>query len=129
LIFLFTSKIAADLLATDQRFSGVTSQVKNVSIWLERIKFDLVILDSFSSRILMVRHRLVPEVPFVSMFRFVYGFEVHRLRFAFSRLSYLLSRAPGRGFMLRPDFCLKDLSYTVENKILDKYLVISVGGN
>lgn len=128
-IFLFTSNIAADLLATDQRFSGLTSQEESVSIWLEYIKFDLVILDSFSSRTLIVKHRLVPDVPFVSVYRFVNGFEVHRLRFAFSRLSFLLSRAPGRGFRLLPDLCLKDLPYTIENRILEKYLVISVGGN
>lgn len=66
-----------------------------------RQSFDLVICDSFSPRVLIHKLRLAPFVPFVGLYGYLNGFEVHRTQYAFMRMKELLSEDTLR-FPMRP---------------------------
>jgi len=70
--------------------------------------YDLVILDSFSPRILKIKSHILPEVPFVGMWGFLNGFEVHRTLYSFYRMQFLLQDVDPlpklQPIMRRPDF-------------------------
>jgi len=53
--------------------------------------YDLVICDSFSPRVLLPKLLIAPITPFVGLYGFLNGFEVHRTYFAFARMMELLS--------------------------------------
>lgn len=71
-------------------------------------KYDLVILDSYSPHILKIKSHILPEVPFVGLWGFLNGFEVHRTLYSFYRMQFLLQNVdpPVKllPIMRRPDF-------------------------
>lgn len=71
-------------------------------------KYDLVILDSYSPRILKIKSRILSEVPFVGLWGFLNGFEVHRTLYSFYRMQFLLQNTDPlpklQPIMRRPDF-------------------------
>lgn len=63
--------------------------------------YDLIILDAYSPRILKIKAMKFPDIPFVGMWGFLNGFEVHRTLYSFYRMQFLLN---GKGHIpkLRP---------------------------
>lgn len=69
--------------------------------------FDIVLCDAFSPRVLFRKILVAPLVPFVGLYGYINGFEVHRTRFAFERMSQLLGVSNSRYFQ-RPSIMVSD---------------------
>jgi len=85
---LLTDKKNISLYQGDPFFRKVYSDKEDISI--DWSLYDLVILDSYSPRILKIKAEKMPNVPFVGMWGFVNGFEVHRTLYSFYRMDFLL---------------------------------------
>ena len=70
----------------DEIFSNVFTDKKSIN----KKKYNLVILDSYSSRSLRVKFDIAPSTPFVGMYGFYNGPDVNRTLFSFHRLNHLL---------------------------------------
>lgn len=111
---------ASELFAEDLYFKKVYKSSEAAKSSHEQHPYDLIIVDSFSPRILTVKNMIAPKTPFVGMWGFLNGFEVHRTLYSFERIRRLLSDQPaGLKGLLRPtitlihhrpkDFSVKDL--------------------
>ena len=87
---LLTAGKNCQLYARDQWFQRVTKDVGDCARWHRDCKYDFVILDSYSPRVLMQKLRVAFSLPFVGLYGFVNGFEVHRTYFAFARMQFIL---------------------------------------
>jgi len=89
-ITLLTHPKNAVLYMRDPIFQSVFSDPralrKNVNVY----RFDLVICDAFSPRVLMKKLLVAPRTPVVGLYGYLNGFEVHRTYFAFARMMELL---------------------------------------
>ena len=83
---LFTDKKNAHLYLNDKTFSNVFTHADE----LREMKYDLVILDSYSTRTIKVKSSLAPLTSFVGMFGYYNGPEVNRVLFSFHRMNQLL---------------------------------------
>lgn len=86
LIDLYTDKKNSHIFVNDRVFNNIYTQADE----LEEISYDLVILDSFSSRSIRVKSKLAPSTLFVGMFGYYNGPEVNRVLFSFHRMNHLL---------------------------------------
>lgn len=78
------------LYQNDSVFSAVFSDACQVTTHYGRSGFDLVIVDSYSPRVLRNKLIIAPVSPFIGLYGFLNGFEVHRTYFAFARMMELL---------------------------------------
>ena len=85
-IDLFTTKNIADIYSTDKKFNNVYSNEEIVP----RNKYDLVIVDSYSSRSIKVKCKIAPLASFVGMYGYFNGPEVNRVLFSFHQMNNLL---------------------------------------
>jgi hypothetical protein len=85
-IDLYTDKQNSHLFINDLVFNNIYSQANE----LDKTVYDLVILDSFSSRSVRVKSKLAPLTLFVGMFGYYNGPEVNRVLFSFYRMNHLL---------------------------------------
>jgi ADP-heptose:LPS heptosyltransferase len=83
---LFTSKKNAEIYLNDAIFSSVFTKAHEI----EESNYDLVILDSYSTRSVQIKVDVAPKVNFVGMFGFYNGPEVNRVLFSFHRMNSLL---------------------------------------
>lgn len=108
----------------DSFFKAVYSCPYDVRKAFRENPFDLVICDAYSPRVLIRKILAAPGVPFVGLYEFLNGFEVHRTYFAFARMSELLSLdqidAPIRP-VISPSIQLQDKSLEVD-------ICIGIGG-
>jgi len=86
---LLTDKKNISLYQGDPFFRNTYSDRDDISI--EWSLYDLVILDSYSPRFLKIKAEKIPNTPFVGMWGFVNGFEVHRTLYSFYRMDFLLN--------------------------------------
>lgn len=128
-IDLFTLEKNANLYKEDKHFSKVFVDKAQV----EQFEYDLVIIDSYSSRTLRVKYDIAPKIKFVGMFGFYNGPEVNRVLFSFHRMNQLI------GYKRSSDEITKKAktTLTISNKDIDlidnlslpkKYIVIAIGG-
>lgn len=97
--------LSARVLLNDRQIDLLTHK-KNVALytgdtWFRRVsteiyhfkaeEYDLVICDSFSPRVLFRKLLVAPLAPYVGIYAFLNGFEVHRTYFAFARMMELLA--------------------------------------
>jgi hypothetical protein len=122
---LLTSPLASELLSDDSFFDRVTSSISEVMCWNQDKKYDLVILDSFSSRSIKAKCAVCPGVPVVSLFEYVNGFEVHRIKYSFARMRYLLKLEAGEIHL--PELVCKNDDAVADAGAPD--IAIAVGGN
>ena len=88
---LLTSQKSVRLFYEDEYFERVSDSSYDVLGWsVSNYRYDLVIVDSYSPRVLAIKRKVAPNVPFATMYGFVNGFEVHRIYFSFARMEYLL---------------------------------------
>jgi heptosyltransferase-2 len=85
-IDLFTDKKNAILYDDDQVFSNVYVQQQKV----DGLKYDLVIIDSYSTRSINIKAKLAPSTPYIGMFGYYNGPEVNRVIFSFHQMNHLL---------------------------------------
>ena len=84
---LLTHKKNVALYAEDFWFRRVSSEIN----YFKAEMYDLVICDSFSPRVLFRKLLVAPITPYVGIYGFLNGFEVHRTYFAFARMMELLA--------------------------------------
>ena len=89
-ITLLTHSKNATLYVNDDFFERVVASVSDIRLILKSEKFDLVICDSYSPRVLLKKAAATPGIPFVGIYGFLNGFEVHRTYYAFARMAELL---------------------------------------
>jgi len=128
-IDLYTSKKNAHIYFNDSIFNRVYTE-KNELI---QNSYDLVILDSYSSRSVHIKTKLAHSIPFVGMYGFFNGPEVNRILFSFHQINLLL------GYVKSEDeingiasnlISISDDDMKIVEAIIPKkkYLAISIGG-
>jgi len=83
---LFTDKKNADLYKNDYLFSKVFNDIKQ----LDEFRYDLVVVDSYSTRSIDIKIKIARSTPFVGMFGYYNGPEVNRVLFSFHQMNNLL---------------------------------------
>lgn len=111
-IVLLTNAKNASLYEDDEYFAAVYTSCKALKELCTIKRFDLVICDAFSPRVLLQKICVAPKTNFLGFYGFLNGFDVHRTYFAFARMKELLSlehlNHPVRPYISQPD-CKKDL--------------------
>lgn len=90
-VVLLTHSKNKSLFKNDDCFSSVFSDHRALIAKYGKSYFDLVICDSYSPRVLSRKLAVAPFVPFVGLYGYLNGFEVHRTYFAFARMMELLA--------------------------------------
>lgn len=121
-LHLFGYSNYANLFEGDRYFSNVYCELRQLFRVSKRIKFDVVILDSFAVRSVLVKFLVAPGAPCVSMYGYLNGFEVHRTIYSFSRIAKLLNY---RG-CLEPRPIL-ELGSSVSSALPPGYVAIAIG--
>jgi len=85
-IDLFTNKKNKHIYQDDEIFNNIFSHIKDTL----NTQYDLVILDSYSSRSVKVKSLIAPKTPYVGMFGYFNGPEVNRILFSFHQMNKLL---------------------------------------
>jgi ADP-heptose:LPS heptosyltransferase len=85
-IDLFTDKKNAILYDDDQVFANVYTKKEAVG----SSKYDLVIIDSYSTRSINIKSNLASTTPYIGMFGYYNGPEVNRVLFSFHQMNHLL---------------------------------------
>lgn len=93
-VVLMTDPKNAELFDTDPVFVQVLRADSDGVQKASTSKFDLIILDSFSPSSLKLKIRAAKTTPFVGLYGFLNGYEVHRIFYSFRRLEQLLALPP-----------------------------------
>ena len=123
-IDLLTDKKNVFIFDNDLIFKNVFCETK----YLKDRVYDLIILDSYSTRTIDLKNQLFPDTNFVSIYGFFNGPEVNRVLFSFHRLNNLLEqKKPVLEIekMARPSM---SISKVESIKLPSKYITIAVGG-
>jgi len=83
---LFTDKKNAHIYIDDHIFANIYTEVSNI----DGSQYDLVIIDSYSSRSMNIKSKIAPTTHFVGMFGYYNGPEVNRVLFSFHQMNHLL---------------------------------------
>jgi len=83
---LFTSRKNSNVYENDKFFNNIYTDYSAA----KANNYDLIIIDSFSSRSIRAKFNIAPKALFVSMFGFFNGPEVNRVLFSFNRMNKLL---------------------------------------
>lgn len=83
---LYTDKKNGHIYADDKIFQNIITD-ENL---IERNSYDLVIIDSYSTRSLKVKIRNLRNIPFVGMYGYYNGPEVNRVLYSFHQMNHLL---------------------------------------
>ena len=83
---LFTDKKNSDLYKDDFLFSKVFTDIKQVG----KCRYDLVVLDSYSTRSIDIKVKIARLTTFVGMFGYYNGPEVNRVLFSYHQMNNLL---------------------------------------
>ncbi len=126
---LFTDKKNASLYQDDPVFSRIFTQKAEVA----QHKYDLVIVDSFSTRSIDIKTNILPLNPFVGMFGYYNGPEVNRVLFSFHRMNQLLGYVKGEteiNKVARPSMAIEinDLRSVEGLNLPASYIAIALGG-
>ena len=126
---LFTDKKNASLYQDDSVFSRIFTQKVEVA----QYKYDLVILDSFSTRSIDIKTQILPLNPFVGMFGYYNGPEVNRVLFSFHRMNQLLGYVNSEtevNKVARPSMAIEinNLPLVEGLNLPSSYIAIALGG-
>ena len=83
---LFTDKKNAHIYTDDHIFNNIYTKTEGI----DSSEYDLVIIDSYSSRSIDVKSKIAPITHFVGMFGYYNGPEVNRVLFSFHQMNHLL---------------------------------------
>jgi heptosyltransferase-2 len=83
---LFTDKKNAHIYIDDHIFGNIYTELAGIN----DSKYDLVIIDSYSSRSINIKSKIAPPTHFVGMFGYYNGPEVNRVLFSFHQMNHLL---------------------------------------
>ena len=126
---LFTDKKNADLYKSDSIFSSIYIDRKEV----KKRSYDLVIMDSYSTRSFSVKANVAPLTKFIGMFGFYNGPEVNRVLFSFHRMNKILGYIKNEEEIKK--LAKSSLNISIhDKKIINKlrlpetYITIALGG-
>lgn len=128
-IDLLTSKKNGNLYNNDQIFNTIFTKKEDI----DSNKYDLVIIDSYSTRSINAKYKVAPKVNFVGMFGYFNGPEVNRVLFSFHRMNQLLGYAMGDIELSNIAKCSISISKPDERfvknlKLPLNYIAIAIGG-
>jgi hypothetical protein len=93
IVHLWTDKKNRELFASDSIFSDVFVDTDEIQSRVRK-SYDLVIVDSYSPRALIRKIRLSRlRLPFVGLYGFLNGYEIHRLIYSHARLACLCNKS------------------------------------
>lgn len=122
-VTLLTHPKNAPLYMWDPIYKVVFSNPFELKKNIQDNNFDLVICDSFSPRVLVRKLIVAPFTPFLSLYGFINGFEVHRTLFAFERMKELLGVSDRISSPVRPS-----IGCTHDSSLKEFDVCIAVGG-
>lgn len=128
-IDLYTHKKNASLYLHDSFFNSVFCDLNQV----KEEKYDLIIIDSFSTRSVKLKEKIAPLTPFVGMFGYYNGPEVNRVLFSFHQMNYLLGSVFEEtkiNDIARPSIFIsnEDLVFIKSLKLPKDFIAIAIGG-
>ena len=125
---LFTNEKNKHIYQDDEIFNNVFSQINE----MQNTKYDLVILDSYSTRSVKVKSLIAPRYPYVGMFGYFNGPEVNRILFSFHQMNNLLGNNLHEGEInniAKNLITISESDKLIVNDIVDKnYIAIALGG-
>ena len=129
MIDLFTDIASSKLYADD----SVISNVFTNKTLIEQNQYDLVIIDSYSTRSIRIKNDIAPLVPFIGMFGFFNGPDVNRTLFSFHRMNQLLGYIRNESYInaiAKPSLSIstKDQEKIQLENLPENYIIIALGG-
>jgi len=128
-IDLFTNKKNANLYENDQIFSNVYTLIEEVG----KLQYDLVIIDSYSTRSIKIKSNLAPLTPYIGIFGYYNGPEVNRVLFSFHQMNHLLGYIKSEDDInssskVSLSISNKDQEIVKNIRLPEEYITIALGG-
>ena len=123
-IDLLTDKKNKHIYTDDPIFNEVYTSAEGI----DKKKYDLVILDSYSSRTIKLKIRALPFHEFVSIYGFFNGPEINRILFSFHRVNFLLRLNLSHMKINSLAFPSMNFSKPKNLKLPQKFITLAVGG-
>jgi ADP-heptose:LPS heptosyltransferase len=128
-IDLYTDKKNAMLYKHDSLINSVFYKLNQV----KQNKYDLVIIDSFSTRSVRFKEKIAPLTPFVGMFGYYNGPEVNRVLFSFHQMNKLLGSVSSESEInniAKPSIFISNGDKKIINslKLPKDFIAIVIGG-
>lgn len=117
---LYTSSKNSILYKYDKIFKNVYDE-NNLNF---DKNYDLIIVDSYSPRSMKIKNQYFKRTPFVGMYGFLNGFEIHRTYYSFFRLSSLLHEITDKSKM---DLSMSIPSDVHVENLPDEFITIVIG--
>ena len=129
MVDLFTDKKNAVLYIDDNNFRNVYTTKREVNT----SKYDLVIIDSYSTRSVSIKAAIAPEIQFIGMYAYFNGPEVNRVLFSFHRLNQLLGYTFDKveiNTIARTSIAIPshDKAIVRSEKLPSSFITIAIGG-
>ena len=126
---LFITKKNVQLYTDDNIFNNVYSSESSI----DATKYDLIIVDSFSTRSFNIKTKVASKTNFVSMFGFFNGPEVNRVLFSFHQMNNLLGYKMSEGDInscAKASMSISKIDQDLVEKINlpNNYIAIVLGG-
>jgi len=126
---LFTDKKNAHIYTDDHIFNNIYTKTEGIY----NSGYDLVIIDSYSSRSIDVKSKIAPITHFVGMFSYYNGPEVNRVLFSFHQMNHLLGYIKTENKINASAKASMSISKTDQGafeqiKLPDNYIAIVLGG-
>jgi heptosyltransferase-2 len=127
-IHLFTDKKNSNLYQDDKYFSRVYTNLKDIG----EFEYDIIILDSYSSRSVKIKSKVAPKTNYVGIYGYFNGPEVNRILFSFHQMNNLLGYVYSENAVIKNAknsiFVSSKDKITVSNIIPEEYIAIALGG-
>ena len=127
-VHLLTHPKNAELFAGDEIFSKVFTRPEKAREEHQRHRYDLVLVDSFSPRSLRPKIQVDRTLPFVGLYGFLNGFEIHRTFFSFGRLAKLLNLPGSEVTRARLTISLGQSQLDAPPKVRENSIAVGIGG-
>ena len=126
---LFTDKKNAHIYMDDHIFNNIYTKTEDV----RKSKYDLVIIDSYSSRSIDVKSKITPNTPFIGIFGYYNGPEVNRVLFSFHQMNHLLGYTESESMInliAKASMSISrfDQEAITQIDLPEKYIAIVLGG-
>ena len=126
---LFTDKKISDLYKDDFLFLKVFNDIRQVG----ECRYDLVILDSYSTRSIEIKVKIAHLTPFVGMFGYYNGPEVNRVLFSFHQMNNLLGYIKNENELnkiarISMSISSADQKLIQKTKLPSSFIAIVIGG-
>ena len=128
-IDLLTDKKNANLYDNDKIFSSVYTKIDDVI----KNSYDLVIVDSFSTRSIKIKYQAFPLLPYVGLYGYFNGPEVNRVLYSFHRMNSLLGYIKSESEINKIAKCsiavsIEDQAHIQRLSLPEDYIAIALGG-